>query len=344
MDDSAPRYSRQILFSGIGQEGQTRIGASTVGLVGLGALGSSLAEMMVRSGVGRLIAVDRDVVEISNLHRQGLYTDADAQERLPKAVAAGRRLAAMNPEVQVDAQVKDLDAGCAEEIFGDCDLILDGTDGFETRYLINDLAIRLGIPWIYGACVAATGMTATVIPGTLPCLACLFPDPPPPGTGASCDSVGIIPPAAALVAAIQASEALKILAGHADLVRPSLLSIEMWPWRTVEIGGKNPRPRPGCTACDQKLGTFLGGTARGRAESLCGRDAVQVRPRASLGCTLAELALRLESHGPVRVTEHLLSCRLDGYEVTVFADGRALVKGTDEAAVARSLYSRYIGA
>ena len=345
------RYSRQILFPSIGAEGQRRLGAATVGLVGLGALGSTLAEQLVRAGLGRLVAVDRDFIEPSNLHRQGLYTDADARRRLPKAVAARQRLAAANPDVVIDARVADLDADSALEMFRDCDLLLDGTDSFETRYLINDLALELDVPWIYGACVAAQGMTATIIPGTTRCLACLFPEPPPAGSAETCDTAGIIAPAAQIVASLQITEALKILVDDRDALRPSLLSFELWPFRLIEIGGKDGAPRADCFACGRGERRFLRGTGRPTGTSLCGRNAVQIVPaRATSTSTsrtriwLPDLARRLESVGPVRINDYLLTVEVDGLEMTVFDDGRALIKGTTDLARARSVYARYVGA
>ncbi len=337
------RYSRQILFPSIGEAGQEKIRAATVGLVGLGALGSAIAEQLVRAGIGRLIAVDRDYVEESNLHRQGLYLEADARERLPKAVAAERRLRELNSEVVIEAEVRDFRAEDAEAIFADCDLILDGTDGFETRYLINDLAVKRQIPWIYGACVAAHGMTATIIPGTTPCLACLFPEPPPPGEGESCDTAGIIAPAAALIASLQVAEALKIMVGDLDSIRRGLLSIELWPFRAVELGGKTARPRPDCPVCSGRRFEFLEGGRQSRTVSLCGRDTVQVLPRDRARIDLEALAARLEAEGRVRRNDFLLIFEGPEAEITVFADGRALVKGTTEGTEARRLYQRYVG-
>ncbi|MFT7618611.1 MAG: molybdopterin/thiamine biosynthesis adenylyltransferase, partial [Planctomycetota bacterium] len=236
MDKSEEKYSRQILFTPIGSKGHSRIRLARVGLVGLGALGSSIAETLVRAGIGTLVAIDRDVIEPSNLHRQGLYQEDDAQNHLPKATAAKKRLEAMNSDVVVETHVADFRSENAEELFTGCDVLVDGTDSFETRYLINDLAVSMNIPWVYGACVGATGMTATIIPGTTPCLTCLFPDPPPPGSGETCDTAGIIAPASQIVASLQVTECLKILTESWDDLRPGLLSFELWPFRLIQIG------------------------------------------------------------------------------------------------------------
>ncbi|MCB9831334.1 MAG: ThiF family adenylyltransferase [Planctomycetes bacterium] len=344
MSQDSGRYSRQILFPGIGAAGQSAIRSATVGLVGLGALGSGIADLLVRAGVGRLRAVDRDYVDLSNLHRQGLYTESDARERLPKAVAAGRRLALLDPEVEVEARVADLRPENAEDLLGDCDLILDGTDGFETRYLINDLAVKRGLPWIYGACVAAQGMTANILPGDTPCLACLFPDPPPPGTGDTCDTAGIIGPAASLIASLQVTEALKILVGDRKALRRGLLSIELWPYRAVELGGRSARPRADCRVCGERHFDFLEGDRWSRTVTLCGRDSVQVLPRDPGQVDLGALAARLAGQGDIRHNDFLLVFASQEVEITVFRDGRAIVKGCTDGAEARRLYQRYVGA
>lgn len=344
MDERERRYSRQILFSPIGKEGQEALARSRVGLVGLGALGATLAEMMVRAGVGTLVAIDRDVVEASNLHRQGLYRERDAEERLPKAEAARRALAEINDEVHLELTVGDFNSGNARELFEGCDLILDGTDGFATRYLINDLAIDLGIPWIYGACVAATGMTAVIIPEETPCLACLFPEPPPAGAAETCDTAGIIAPAANIVASMQVTEALKLLVGDRDRVRRGLLSFELWPFRMVEIGARGTNgPRDDCPACQKKERRWLDATTATRTVSLCGRDSVQVLPGERHELDLAALAERLRGVGTVDLNGFALTLAVEPYEITVFRDGRGLVKGTSDGGEARSAFARYTG-
>ncbi len=336
------RYSRQTLFPGIGDDGQRKIRRATVGLLGLGALGSTLADLMTRAGVGRLIAVDRDIVEPSNLHRQTLYTQADARDGLPKAAAAQKRLERINPDVDIRCLSLDLGPDNALDVFGECDLLLDGADGFETRYLLNDVAIHLGRPWIYGACVAARGMTATIIPGVTPCLACLFPEPPPPGSQETCETGGVIPPVATLVASLQATEALKLLVGDEASLRRGLLSLELWPYRTVLIGETTP-PAPDCPACRQHELRFLHGRRASQGTRLCGRNVVQILPREPLACSLDELATRLRGLGQLRTMEGVLHLEIEGLTLTLFPDGRALVRGTDDSGRARGLYSRLIG-
>jgi molybdopterin-synthase adenylyltransferase len=344
MDEMDRRYSRQVIFPPIGRKGQEALRRSRVGLVGLGALGATLAEMIVRAGVGSLVAIDRDVVEASNLHRQGLYRERDAAERLPKAEAARRALREINEEVELDLQVGDFSPLNAREVFRDCDLILDGTDGFDTRYLINDLAIELGIPWIYGACIAATGMSAVVIPGETPCLACLFPEPPPAGAAETCDTAGIIAPAANIVASLQITEAMKLLVGDRKSLRRGLLSFELWPFRLVEIGARaDSGPRTDCPACAQRTMRWLNAPVSARTVSLCGRDSVQVLPSQRHDLDLSALAERLNKVGEVDQNPFALTLRVESYEITLFRDGRGLVKGTSDGGEARSVFARYTG-
>ncbi len=343
MEDKFERYSRQVLFPPIGESGQESLSKATVGLVGLGALGSTIAESLVRGGIGRLIAVDRDIIESSNLHRQGLYQEEDAQSKLPKAEAARKRLQTMNSQVTVETHVLDFRANCAEDLFSDCQILIDGTDSFETRYLINDLSIRLGIPWIYGACVGATGMTATIIPQETPCLACLFPDPPPPGSGETCDTAGIIAPAAQIVAALQVTEALKILVGDTDSLRTGLLSFELWPFRLIEIGTKNPKPNASCPACSKKELRFLDGEHETEGIVLCGRDSVQIRPSSVARMDFADIEDRWKTQGTVEGNGLVLTLTAEELTMTLFRDGRALIKGTTDPARARQFYARYVG-
>lgn len=343
MDSSEEKYSRQILFSPIGHEGHARIRAARVGLVGLGALGSSIAETLVRAGIGTLVAIDRDVIEPSNLHRQGLYLEQDALDHLPKAAAAKIRLQAMNRDVQIETHVADFRSENAEDLFQDCDVLVDGTDSFETRYLLNDLAVSLGKPWVYGACVGATGMTATIIPGKTPCLTCLFPDPPPPGSGETCDTAGIIAPASQIVASLQVTECLKILTQSWDDLRPGLLSFELWPFRLIEIGTKAPKPRADCPTCVDHDFRFLEGEHETEGVVLCGRDSVQIRPAKRLNLDLEDLTKKLSPHGRVDTQEMLLEFHTERIHMTLFRDGRALIKGTTDPTVARQFYTQYLG-
>jgi adenylyltransferase/sulfurtransferase len=340
----SPRYSRQVLFPPIGIGGQARLLGRRVAIVGCGALGTALAEMMCRAGVGHLRLIDRDVVEESNLGRQSLYTAADARDTLPKAAALRGHLLAFNPEVEIVAEVADLNASTAPRLLDGVELILDGSDNFDTRYLMNDYAVSHQIPWIYGACIASRGLSAVILPGETPCLRCLFPEPPPAGSAETCDTAGIIAPAATLIAALQAAEALKLLVGARSAVRRTLVSVELWPFRLVELGGKDPRPVPECVACQQRRFPYLEGLDRARTLTYCGRDAVQVVPGGGRSeVDLDALERRLAAHFRCRRNDFVLRVELEDRGLVIFADGRALITGTGDPAEARSLYDRYVG-
>jgi adenylyltransferase/sulfurtransferase len=333
------KYSRQILFSPIGADGQDKLLQSKVVILGCGALGTAQANALVRAGVGTLRIVDRDFVEESNLQRQMLFDEADARASLPKAVAAERKLSQINSDVHVEGIVADADSSNIEEFIEGFQLVLDATDNFETRYLLNDAAVKLGIPWIYGAVVASYAATMTILPGRTACLACIFPMPPR-GMHETCDTVGVIGPAVAWAAAIQSTEALKILLGrHSDL-HGSLLAYDLWSNRFQQV--KVSRDAQ-CRVCVNHEFAYL---EKGGAThiSLCGRNSVQIHQTQARALDLAELKARLERFGPVQANDFLLKCSLDPYELTVFPDGRVIVKGTQDPAVARGLYARYIGA
>ena len=331
------RYSRQILFAGIGERGQEALLAAHGAIVGCGALGSFHAAALARAGVGRLTIIDRDYVEPSNLHRQWLFEEQDAADALPKAVAAKRRLAAINSGIPVRAVVADLTAGNIEELLGDAALILDGTDNFETRYLINDFAVSREIPWIYGAAVGSYGLTMPVIPGRTACLRCVYPDPPT-GAQPTCETAGVLNALVSTVASLQVADALKILSGNTRLVRAQITTVDVWTGVIRQIEG--PARDPECPTCGRREFPFLEESARPPAV-LCGRNAVQIRERERLD--LQELRGRLEPLGEVRSNEFALRFFVDSYEMTVFADGRAIIKGTSEVGVARSLYAKYVG-
>jgi len=342
------KYSRQILFAGIGEAGQERLLASGAVLVGCGALGTVVANLLVRAGVGRLRIVDRDFVEVSNLQRQTLFEESDARDALPKAVAAERRLRAANSGVQVEGIVADLTPRNASDLLGGFPLILDGTDNFETRLLVNDAAISLDIPWIYTAAVGSYGVSMTILPGRTPCLACLTEstgEPALPGaTGpqeATCDTAGVLASAANAIASIEATEAIKFLAGNTGALHGRLVSCDVWSGKFQSIRVSR---NPDCRACARREFTYLAGEAQPHI-TLCGRDSVQIHER-NRRIDLAELGHRLSQAAAdqVRSNDFLLRCRIAPYELTVFADGRALVKGTQDPAVARSLYARYISA
>lgn len=337
------KYSRQILFAGIGEEGQQRLLQSSAVLVGCGALGTVAANLLVRAGLGRLRIIDRDFVELSNLQRQTLFEESDARESLPKAVAAHRRLAAINSDAAIEPVVADLNPENTRELFSGFPLILDGTDNFETRLLINDAAIALGVPWIYAAAVASYGLTFTILPGETACLACLLEsDGKFAGLGLeeTCDTAGILNSAASVIASIEAAEATKLLAGKSEALNGRLVSCDVWTGRFQSIRvARNPQ----CRACARRDFTYLEGEAQPHV-TLCGRDSVQIHER-SRRLDLGELGRRIEKTVTgVRRNDFLLRFCAPPYELTVFRDGRAVIKGTRDPAVARSLYARYIGA
>jgi molybdopterin-synthase adenylyltransferase len=338
------KYSRQILFAGIGEAGQERLlGASTV-LVGCGALGTVVANLLVRAGLGRLRIIDRDFVEASNLQRQTLFEEADAREALPKATAAERRLRAINSDVRVEGVVADLTPENSEELLGGFELILDGTDNFETRLLVNDLAIARNVPWIYAAAVGSYGVTMTIRPGATACLACLTQGDEKSatlGAEATCDTAGVVNAAVGVIASIEAAEATKLLAGKAEALNQRLISCDVWSGRFQSI---RIARNPDCRACGRREFAYLDGDAQPHI-TMCGRDSVQIHERGRR-LDLDELGRRI-AQGPADALHHnefLLRFRVAPYELTVFTDGRAIVKGTKDPAVARSLYARYIGA
>jgi molybdopterin-synthase adenylyltransferase len=335
---NSEKYSRQILFAPIGADGQEKLLKAKVVIVGCGALGTAQANALVRAGVGTVRIVDRDFVEESNLQRQMLFDEADAKASLPKAVAAERKLRQINSEVRVEGIVADADSSNIEEFIEGFHVVLDGADNFETRYLLNDAAVKLEIPWVYGAVVASYAATLTILPGRTACLACIFPKLPL-GMHETCDTVGVIGPAVAWIAAIQVTEALKILLGRESELHGSLLAYDLWTNRFQQVKtSKDPQ----CRVCAAHEYAYL---ERGGAThiSLCGRNSVQIHQTESRALDLAALKTRLERFGPVRANEFLLNCSLDPYELTVFPDGRVIVKGTRDPAVARGIYARYIG-
>lgn len=332
------RYSRQILFRPIGSQGQKKLARARVAIVGCGATGSALASLLSRSGVGTLRIIDRDYVEPSNLQRQVLFDEADAAESLPKAIAAARKIKTFNSGIVVEPHAADLTPANVEELLGDVDLILDGTDNFETRYLINDFAIAKKLSWIYAAAVASYAVTMTILPGATACLACVFPESPQ-GIIDTCDTSGILNSAVNLVASIASAEALKLLVGARDQVRRTLLSYDVWSNEFAEI--KTAVPRAGCRACDRHDFVHLAGEGRPHI-TLCGRNSVQIHEQ-ERPIDFDELTRRLTPHGTVRHTEFILKFWRDPYELTLFPDGRAIVKGTTDPAIARSLYARYVG-
>jgi molybdopterin/thiamine biosynthesis adenylyltransferase len=334
------RYGRQSLLPWLGTKGQEALSNSCAAVVGLGALGCLSASFLARAGVGRLLLVDRDFVEESNLARQLLYDEEDCRQRLPKAVAAAQHLQAARGDLQAEARVADLDADLAKELFGLCAAVLDGTDNFETRYLVNDAAIFSGKPWIYGGAVSTYGSVMVVRPGLTPCLRCLFPDPPPPGSAPTCDTAGILAPAAGLVASLQAGEALKILVGRADLCAGGLLHADLLNWSFSRVSGERT---PQCPACGQRHLDYLEEKAGTRTHRVCGRDGIMILAPKGTRLDLKAVKARLEAVAPVFSNPYLLQTEWDGHPVTLYPDGRVLIQKTDDPARARSLYARYLG-
>jgi molybdopterin-synthase adenylyltransferase len=332
------RYSRQVLFAPIGEAGQQRLAASTVAIVGCGATGAAAAALLARAGIGTLILIDRDFVEESNLQRQVLFDEADAAAATPKAEAARRQIARFNSEIDVRAHVADLVPDNIRALLAGADLILDATDNFETRYLINDYSVDRGCPWIYAAAVGAYAATMNILPGETACLACLFPKPPS-GPVETCDTAGILNTAVNLAAAIQVTEALKYLTGARDAMRRTLLSWDLWQNERSEISAA--APNPDCAVCG--AGDFAHLRGEGRPHiTLCGRNSVQIHEH-HRPVDLAAAADRLRPHGDVRQNGLLLQFRRGPHTLTLFADGRALIQGTTDIALARTLYARFVG-
>jgi len=332
------RYSRQVLFRGIGEEGQRKLAQSKVVVVGCGATGSALSSLLARAGVGWLRIIDRDYVEPSNLQRQVLFDEQDAAESLPKAIAAERKLQSFNSEIEIEAAVADLTPANADDLLERAHIILDGTDNFETRYLINDYAIANGVPWIYSAAVGSYGVSMNILPGDTACLACVFPDSPR-GVVETCDTSGILNSAVNLVASIAVTETLKYLVGARDKIRRTLFSIDVWHNDRSEIGTSSPRAD--CRACGDRDFVHLRGEARPHI-TLCGRNSVQIHER-NRPVDFVEMQKRLEPHGRVRYNEFVLKFWREDIELTLFPDGRAIIKGTTDTGVARSLYARFVG-
>ena len=331
------RYAKQVLFKPLGEEGQKKLSTSRVAVIGLGALGSVVANHLARAGVGFLRLVDRDFVELDNLQRQVLYDEDDVRDALPKAVAAGRRLSKINSEIRLEPRVVDVSHATVEGLIQDVDLVVDGLDNFETRFTLNDACVKHAKPWVYGGCVGSYGMVMTVRPGQGPCFACLVGDTPAPGSSPTCDTAGVLNTAVAVVASLEATEALKILIGKAE--EPALQTLDLWSnqWQRVKV----PRSTS-CEACGGRRFRHLEASPSGTAV-LCGRNAVQITPAKEVALDLAEADRRLSSLGKVRRNEYLLKVSIDGCELTLFPDARAIIQGTADPARARALYARYVG-
>lgn len=345
---SLTRYQRQMIFYGLGEAGQRKLLDSTVVIIGCGATGSVLANHLARAGVGRLRLVDRDFVELNNLHRQMLYDESDLAAGLPKAIAAERRLRAINSEIEIEGVVADFNPGNALDLLKDADLALDGTDNFEARYLLNDACLKLGLPWVYTGVVASYGMTATLVPDgaadkigreATGCLQCLL-GPEPATGGPTCDTAGVLGPIVGLLGSISAGEAIKLLTGGGEINR-GLLNVDLWDntFETFALAGRDAD----CPACGRREYRFLDAEMGSRSAVLCGRNAVQVNnPGARID--LPAIARRLEALGKVKQSPYLVRAWIDAYEISLFPDGRAIIKGTEDPDLARSIYARYVGA
>ncbi len=365
MDVSLERYQRQMLLPGFGEEGQRRLRESTALVLGCGALGTVVADMLARAGVGHLVIVDRDFIELTNLQRQVLFDERDVADAIPKAEAAKRKLATINSQVEVTAIVDDINHTNIERFAAGADLLVDGLDNFETRYLANDLAVKRGLPYVYGGAVGTTGMAFPILPHTpggdaawetleggsraTPCFRCLFDEAPPPGMSATCDTVGVIGPVVGMVANFEAAEALKILSGNLDRVCPTMLNLDLWANSILQLKVGKAYEAGECPCCRGRRFEYLEGRAGSSAATLCGRNAVQLRHRQQAGAIdLRGIGEKLSAHGRVAANEFMLRADITEsdkrWEITLFPDGRAIIKGTDDASVARGVYARYVGA
>jgi molybdopterin-synthase adenylyltransferase len=341
MDSIAERYSRQVLFEGIGAEGQRHLLNSRAVIIGCGALGSAQAEALARAGVGKLRLVDRDFVELSNLQRQTMFTEEDARARLPKAIACANHIREINSEVALEPAIADANHSNIERLIEDCDIVLDGTDNFATRYLINDACVKNEINWIYGAAVGSYGVTMTIRPRETPCLRCVFPDAPPAASAPTCDTAGVIMPVINVVAAIQVTEAMKLLTNHVGDLHGSLMQFDLWrnEWRRISVGQRVAS----CSTCALQRYETLDADNHEFAAVLCGRQAVQISPSQPVRVDMVALRHKLQLAGEVNGNDYLLRFRTGDFELTVFQDARSIIRGTDDVATARTLYAKYIG-
>lgn len=340
MMEEPNRYRKQILLREIGAEGQDRLGKSRAVVIGCGALGTVIANSLVRMGTGSIVIVDRDYIETDNLHRQILFDGDDVSENLPKAVAAARKLSRINPTITIEPVVADINAGNIEDIVRGADCVIDGTDNFETRFLINDACHRLGIPWVYGGVVSTYGMSFTIIPGETACFRCFMRDAPKPGTSETCDTVGVLATAVSIVASIETTEAVKILSGRRADLQGKLVNVDVWNgvWESFEL--KKDRS---CPLCGHGKYDYLDARVSSKTVSLCGRNAMQITPGRKSVMDFKDMAQRLERAGSVHYNEHILKFSADGIEISLFRDGRAILKGVTDEAAAKTAFSKYIG-
>lgn len=342
MTDSE-RYSRQIRFRPIGPDGQKRLARSRVVILGMGALGTVSAELCARAGIGSLVLVDRDFVEESNLQRQVLFDEQDATESLPKSVAAERKLKAINSGIKIRGLVMDANASNMEHIVRNSSLLIDGTDNFETRYVINDACVKLSVPWIYGAAVGSEGATMVILPRVTPCLRCVFEELPPAGNAPTCETAGVLAAVVTAVASLQVAEALKILTGKLDVVSRSFRMIDLWKNSFREVKLTQTKKSTSCPACAGGRYEFLEAKSTAQTLRLCGRNAIELLPAHPVRLSIPELKKKLAAAGPILSNSYLVRCTLQGLNLSVFADGRAIVQGTQDPAIAKSLYTKYVG-
>jgi adenylyltransferase/sulfurtransferase len=341
--DPLDRYSRQVRFPALGEAGQRKLISSRVTICGCGALGTVLANHLVRAGVGHVRIVDRDFIETHNLQRQILFDESDVAANLPKAEAAARKLRAINSQVEIEAVVTDIDHTNILDLVGDADVILDGTDNFETRYLINDAAVKLKKPWVFGGVIGSEGQTMTIRPGRTPCLRCLIEDNPPPGLTPTCETAGVLGPAVAVIASFEAVEAIKLLSGAESALNTELFVIDIWDWTFRRLKVQGLLGKVDCPCCQQHRYEWLEGDLGSHTTTLCGRNAVQIAARRPQPLDFPEMASRLTALGEVRHNAFMLRFATEGHEFTVFPDGRAIIKGTNDIAKARTLYAQFVG-
>ena len=337
------RYVRQMRYAPLGEEGQRKICESTALVCGLGALGSVLANTLARAGVGTLRIVDRDFLELNNLQRQVLYDEYDVQAGIPKALAAEKKLAAINSRITIEAHVADVDHNNIRELADGVDVLLDGTDNFETRFLLNDAAMKFGIPWVYGGCIGAEGQTMTILPGETPCLRCLMHDAPPPGTTPTCDNAGILSSIINVIASIEACEALKIVSGHSASINRHLTIFDLWENRIHQMKLDTLRENANCPTCAKSEFPWLEGQRGSHSAVLCGRNSVQLSFPERANLSLDALEEKLSGIGQVERNPFLLRLLVDEYKLTIFPDGRAIIGGTEDISEARTLYAKYVG-
>ncbi len=336
------RYRRQVRYAPLGEEGQQRLLTSRILICGCGALGSVVADTLARAGVGFLRIVDRDFVETDNLHRQILFNEQDAEAQLPKAVAAAQRLSTVNSSIEIEPVVADVNPTNIRNLAADVDLIVDGTDNFETRYLLNDFCVANNIPWVFGGCVGTEGQALAIVPGETPCLTCIMPTPPPASTMPTCETTGVLGPIVNIIASLQAIEALKLLSGNRDQLNPAMTIFDLWNNQIRPINMATARIAD-CPTCGQRDFGWLSGTRSSSTMKLCGRNSVQISPSSSEPINLPALAERLGTLGQVTTSPFLVRLFVDDYQLTIFADGRTIVGGTDDLAIARTVHAKYVG-